>query len=85
MMPDCFVATGNKSEHWKAAWVWGALTVERKPGILEPEHAVSADRAVKLGTANAARLIAEDQPDTLPPGVRRPYGVSSRSNRKACR
>ena len=42
------------------ASVWGMVTRQTKSGGLGPEHAIDAYTAVKLYTADAARLIGED-------------------------
>lgn len=40
--------------------VWGMVTRQTKAGVLGPEHAIDRYAAMKLYTANAVRLVGED-------------------------
>ena len=51
------------------ASVWGMVTRQTRAGVLGPEHAIDVRTAVRLYTADAARLIGEaDLLGTLEPG-----------------
>jgi len=51
------------------ASVWGMVTRETRAGVLGPEHAIDLCTAVRLYTADAARLIGEaEMLGTLEPG-----------------
>jgi predicted amidohydrolase YtcJ len=54
------------------ASVWGMVTRQTRAGVLGPEHAIDVATAIRLYTADAARLIGEsDRLGTLEP---RPAG-----------
>ena len=49
--------------------VWGMVTRQTRAGVLGPEHAINVATAIRLYTAEAARLIGEsDRLGTLEPG-----------------
>jgi predicted amidohydrolase YtcJ len=49
--------------------VWGMVTRQTRAGVLGPEHAIDVATAIRLYTADAARLIGEsDRLGTLEPG-----------------
>ena len=51
------------------ASVWGMVTRQTRAGVLGPEHAIDVATAIRLYTADAARLIGEsDRVGTLEPG-----------------
>jgi predicted amidohydrolase YtcJ len=48
--------------------VWGMVTRQTRAGVLGPEHAIDVATAIRLYTADAARLIGEsDRLGTLEP------------------
>lgn len=56
-------------EYDAMASVWGMVTRQTRAGVLGPEHAIDIATAIRLYTADAARLIGEsDRLGTLEPG-----------------
>jgi predicted amidohydrolase YtcJ len=56
-------------EYDAMASVWGMVTRQTRAGVLGPEHAIDVATAIRLYTADAARLIGEaDRLGTLEPG-----------------
>jgi predicted amidohydrolase YtcJ len=50
------------------ASVWGMVTRQTRAGVLGPEHAIDVRTAIRLYTADAARLVGESDVGTLQAG-----------------